>query len=281
MTGDDGPVSRTVLFALALVVVAAIAPTFGTARPANEIPVEDDPPDAASLSAPTANAWEEVPEVDVAMASAPSSVPNANDTSVDEVSVRAARTDGSLIVRLSWDDATADAVTPQAENRTPGVNTFWDAAALQLPADTSTHPGIAMGSERSQVNVWYWSAPNTTQELQAAGPGTTTTIPDTALDTNASYENGTWHVVFDRDLRVDDAGANRTTIEGERDVDVAIAVWNGSNAERSGQKAVSEWQYFPFGPGAQGPPYETILWVIAGLAIATVIVATTLGVRRT
>ncbi len=38
--------------------------------------------------------------------------------------------------------------------------------------------------------------------------------------------------------------------------------WNGSNMERSGTKAVSEWYHFPLGPGPQGPPYESTgpLW---------------------
>ncbi|WP_123537445.1 ethylbenzene dehydrogenase-related protein [Halosimplex salinum] len=278
---DDGPSTRTVLLALAVVTVAAVAPTLVAARPANEIPVEEDPPDAEALAEPAGDAWGRVPAADVALASAESSVPNAEDTSVEAVTVRAAQTDGSLFVRLSWDDATADAFTPGAENRTPDVTTFWDAAAIQLPANTSAHPGIAMGSDRTMVNVWYWSAPNTSQELLAGGPGTTTPVGDPAVQTSASYEDGTWHVVFERTLQVDDAGENRTTIEGERDVDVALAVWNGSNAERSGQKAVSEWQYFPLGPGAEGPPYATILWIVAGLAIAVVIVATVLGVQRT
>jgi complex iron-sulfur molybdoenzyme family reductase subunit gamma len=51
--------------------------------------------------------------------------------------------------------------------------------------------------------------------------------------------------------------------------------------ERSGRKSVSEWYHFPLGPGPQGPPYETILWTVAGLAIAGVALVTIEAVRKT
>ena len=66
----------------------------------------------------------------------------------------------------------------------------------------------------------------------------------------------------------------------KKDLDVAFAVWNGSAMERSGRKSVSEWYHYPLGGGPQGPPYESILWTVAGLAIVGVALVTIAAVRN-
>ncbi|WP_226013384.1 ethylbenzene dehydrogenase-related protein [Halomicrobium salinisoli] len=275
--GRDDRSVATAAVALALLTAAAVAPALVGARPANEVPVTDLPEAGDSLSNPTADAWGQTPEKEVALASAPSGAPNANDTSIEAVSVRAARTDGRLALRLRWADPTRDANLTPGRYTTPHVNSFGDAAAIQLPTDASANPGIAMGSTQTPVNVWYWSGPTAGQELIAGGPGTSSMV-NQQVSTNATYRDDHWYVTFVRNETVDTA--NRTDFAANEDVQVAFAVWNGSNAERAGQKAVSEWQYFPFGPGPQGPPYEAILWGVAGLALVVVIVATVIGIRR-
>ncbi len=279
MTGDgDRQSIATLLTALALLTAAAVAPALVGARPANEVPVTELSGVGDNVTDPTADAWGQTPAKEVALASAPSGAPNANETSVESVSVRAIRTDGRLAVRLSWADATRNGNLTPSRYTTPLVNSFGDAAAIQLPTNASANPGIAMGSSQSPVNLWYWSAPTGGQELVAGGPGTTTLV-NQQVSANATYRDDRWYVAFVRNETA--GGANRPAFTGESDVRVAFAVWNGSNAERAGHKAVSEWQYFPFGPGPQGPPYEAILWVVAGLAIVAVIAATAIGVRRT
>jgi complex iron-sulfur molybdoenzyme family reductase subunit gamma len=255
----------------ALVVLAAASPALVASRPANQIPIEDVSSDDAP-GEPTAERWETVPAVTVPLSSAPSGLPSADSVSVERMRVQAARTESRLFLRLSWTDPTADrnSTTPRA---------FADAVAVQLPVNTSVRPAIAMGSTRNRVNVWYWSADTGTEELLAGGAGTTTKFAETTVRTRTTHDDGRWTVVLSRELRPD--GANRTTIRGERDVDVAFAVWNGSNMERSGHKSVSEWYHLPFGPGPQGPPYETILWTVAGLAIVGVALVTISAVRNT
>jgi complex iron-sulfur molybdoenzyme family reductase subunit gamma len=135
-----------------------------------------------------------------------------------------------------------------------------------------------MGSTRNAVNVWYWSASEGSEELLAGGAGSTTEFRNASVEVTTAREDGRWVLVYARDLRA--GSPNRTSIALERDVDVAFAVWNGSNMERSGRKAVSEWYHLPFGPGPQGPPYETILWTVAGLAIAVVASVTGAAVFR-
>lgn len=280
---DDRSDPVVVAVAVCLVSVAAVVPIVASARPANQIPVSDLPGEDDSLERPNGNAWREATPATVPLASAPSQVPNANDTTIEEVAVRAAHTDDRLYVRLSWADGSADLDLDPFEERTPHGGSFQDAAAVQLPANASADPGIAMGSTREPVNVWYWRADEGQQELLAEGPETTAPFADSALGAASSYDDddGRWTVVFARELVVDDdAAENRTAIEMDEDVNVALGVWNGSNTERAGRKAVSEWHYFPLGPGAEGPPYATILWTVAGLAIVVVLVATALGVAR-
>jgi len=260
------------LLAGLLVASAALAPLVADARPAREIPVENV---EASLSEPGAEGWSDVPAATVPLASAPSGVPNADDTTVGEVEVEAAQTEERLFVRLQWAD-------PSANRSANSPRAFADMAALQFPVNATTQPAIAMGSQRNLVNVWQWSATENTQELLAGGPGTTTTFQQPAVSAESARttvgENDGWSVVFTRDL--DSSVDNRTGLAAETDLSVAVGIWNGANSERAGQKAVSEWYYFPFGPDDGGAPFQTILWAVAGIAIALVIAVTAVSVRR-
>lgn len=315
-TADANALAAAVL-AVLIVGAGALVPALADARVAGEIPVHESADADGSLADPSGNAWGSAEAVDVPLASAPSDVPGANDTTVETVEVRAARTDERLYVRLAWDDPTAD-------RNVTAVRRFADAAAVQFPANPNESTAIAMGSTDAPVNVWYWNAgepgrldgaayanatadsdgtngsvdadggagadetagaseargaaADTTEELLAGGPGTTSAFEGSTVNATTEYANGGWTVVFSRPIDAD--GANRTAFDADRDVDVAVAVWNGSNTERSGQKSVSEWQFLALGPGPQGPPYESVLWGIAGLAIAVVVAVTATAVRR-
>jgi complex iron-sulfur molybdoenzyme family reductase subunit gamma len=258
-----------VVGALVLCSTVALASPVVDARPAHEIPVTERA--GADLGSPTADGWSSVPASDVALSSAPSSVPNADDTSVDRIHVQAVRSDGEFYVRLQWND-------PSRNVSAEGTRAFVDAVAVQFPTDTSSRPPIAMGGPDNRVNVWYWSADVGPQELQAGGAGTTTPFSSTAIAANATYEDGTWTVVYSRSVTAE--GENRTDLGSSDTLDVAFAVWNGGNDERSGQKAVSEWHYFLTGTGPQGPPYQTLLWTVAGIAIVGVVAVTAFGVLR-
>jgi complex iron-sulfur molybdoenzyme family reductase subunit gamma len=258
-------------FAAVLLVTTAVGPAMVDARPAFEIPVEAGGEDENFDSA-TAEVWTRVPAATVSMSAAGSSVPAAADVTVEQTKVQAVQTDRRLYLRLSWSDATVD----RSANATQA---FADAVAVQLPANRSARPPIAMGGSGNLVNVWYWSADGTTDELLAGGPGTTTRFERGTVVTDATHADGRWHVVLSRPL--DATTEHRTAIPNDADMDVAVAVWNGSNMERSGRKSVSEWHYLALGPGPQGPPYQTVLWLIAGLAIVGSALVTIEGIRRT
>ncbi len=256
---------------VALVALGAFVPALAGGVPANQIPVTDAAESGEALLDPRADAWADVDPVEVSLTSAPSGVPSAGDTTVGTLEVRAAYTDARFVLRLAWPDATADEAVTDPRS-------FADAVAVQLPVNSTTRPAIAMGSPRSQVNVWYWSADSGVEELLAGGPGSTTEFETSGLEVATSRTDGEWRVVLARDLT---GGEARTPIDPDEDLDVAFAVWNGSNMERSGRKSVSEWYTFALGPGPSGPPYQTLLWAIAGLAIVVVIIVTVIAVRRT
>lgn len=268
---DRRPALLAALLAAGLVATTLAVPALVSARPAYEIPVADVE-DGGSLDAVGGEGWDEAPAAGVPLSSSGAAVPGGEDSTTDEVRVASARTEERLYVRLSWVDATED-------RSADDVRQFVDAAAVQVPVNESARPPIAMGSGDNPVNVWYWSGLNESQELLAGGPGTTTVVGDSDLAVDAAHSDDRWRVVFSRPL----AGAteNRTTFSANRDVDAAVAVWNGSSMERSGAKATSEWYYLALGPGPQGPPYEVILWLVAGLAIVFTTLVTIEGVRRT
>lgn len=259
------------VLATAVLAAAAVGPATTDARPAFEIPVYEAG-DGAALDGVDGEDWGRAPAATVPLSSAGAAVPAADDTTVDRVTVQAARTDRRLYLRLTWADPTRDTAAST-------VRTFPDAVAVQLPANASSRPPITMGRVANPVNVWYWAGTGETEELLAGGPGTTTRFGEQTVRSDAAHTGDRWEVVLSRPLEA--PGANRTTIPADRDLDVAVAVWNGSNDERSGQKAVSQWYYLALGPGPEGPPYETVLWAVAGLAIVATTLVTVEGVRRT
>ncbi|MFB6152664.1 MAG: ethylbenzene dehydrogenase-related protein [Halodesulfurarchaeum sp.] len=258
------------LLSVSLIVGTIGIPSIASGRPANQIPVAHLPGEGGSLQTPTGSAWQEVEQVTVPLSSAPSGLPNAAAVSTDAVRVEAARTESTLYVRMRWKDPTKNA-TPE------GPHGFADAVAMQIPVATDSHPAIALGGRQNPVNVWYWNAETGTQEILAGGPGTITVI-GSGIRAKAVHRDDGWTVVLARDLTV--PGENRTQIRMEHDLDVAFAVWNGANEERSGRHAVSNWFHYPLGPQPSGPPYQSLLWTIAGIAIAVIVVVTLLAVRR-
>jgi len=259
------------LLSIALVVGAVGLPTVASGRPANQIPVTHLPGEGDALAGPDSGAWTDVESVEVPLSSAPSGLPNAADVSTDSVTVQAARTDSTLYVRLHWED-------PSRNASAAGPRQFTDGVAMQLPAESGTHPAIALGSQSTPVNVWYWNARSGTEEIVAGGPGTITSV-DSTVTSEATYDDAGWTVVLARDLTVD--GETRTQFEMQHDVDAAFAVWNGGNDERSGHHAVSSWYHYPLGPEPSGPPFATVLWTVAGIVIVAIVLITTYAVRRT
>lgn len=260
------------ILAVALVVGAVALPSNASGVPANQVPVTDMSGEGNALASPSADAWENVESTEVPLSGAPSGLPNAASVSTDVVSVETARTESELYVRMQWTDDT--------KNDTPDdIDAFADGAAMQVPVNATSQPDIALGSEATPVNVWYWNADEGTEEILAGGQGSITEMEDTTVEATAEHDGSTWTVVMHRPLAAD--GENRASLDADTDVDVAFAVWDGANAERSGHHAVSEWFTYPFGPGDTGPAFQYLLWALAGIAVAVALVVAVRAARRT
>lgn len=258
-------------FALALVLLVALSgPVLGAATGVNQLPIAEATEDAG-LEDPEAEAWEEVDSETVVLSSADSGLPGADDTSVGLADVETAYTDERIHIRVTWDDAEpAEDVTDPRE--------FPDAVAVQFPLEQEAEPAIAMGSEDEPVNVWYWNADDGVEELYAGGMGSTTEMEDSAVSAEATHTGDEWQVVFTRELEADER--QRTDFATDQRLNVAFAVFDGTNQERAGVKAASEWHHYPLDPEAGPSTMEMLLWTVAGIAIATVLVMAVYGVRN-
>ncbi len=76
------------------------------------------------------------------------------------------------------------------------------------------------------------------EDLNAEGFGSLTTQAHQDVDGKGNWNNDRWTVVFKRALKTKDV--NDTQFTGNK-TPIAIAIWNGQNKERNGQKAVTQW----------------------------------------
>ena len=76
------------------------------------------------------------------------------------------------------------------------------------------------------------------EDLNAEGFSTLTTQAQQDVDGEGNWRNNRWAVVFKRALKTGDA--NDSQFKGSK-TPMAIAIWNGGNKERNGQKAVTQW----------------------------------------
>ncbi len=150
------------------------------------------------------------------------------------IRVKGAHDGTAIFLRLAWDDASKD-------DSIDDTNRFADAAAVLFPVKDDA-PLTSMGSPDQPVNAWLWRADlESPFSVTAQGIGTAVRTSDPALVAQAAYGSGGWSVVISRSLTSATLGAAQLS-PGQR-AKVAFGVWQGSNAERAGLKAVTlEWQ---------------------------------------
>ena len=137
--------------------------------------------------------------------------------------------DGSQIaVRLAWANARPESGAGEA---------FPDSAALAFPVRGD--PELTqMGSPEAPIHALHWQArKNVIRSVLASGIGTSRSGPEVNQSISAGWSQGVWSVVFVRTLKSPEDGA--TLVPGSP-LRIGFAVWNGSNQERAGIKAVSE-----------------------------------------
>ena len=96
------------------------------------------------------------------------------------------------------------------------------------------NPGRATGNILSDAAMRV----SAVEDLNAEGFSTLTTQAHQDVDGSGNWRNNRWAVVFKRNLSTSDQ--NDTQFSGSK-TPMAIAIWNGGNKERNGQKAVTQW----------------------------------------
>ncbi len=96
------------------------------------------------------------------------------------------------------------------------------------------NPGRATGNILSDASMRV----SPIEDLNAEGFSTLTTQAHQDVQGGGNWSNNRWAVVFKRALKTDDQ--NDTQFSGGK-TPMAIAIWNGQNKERNGQKAITQW----------------------------------------
>ena len=94
------------------------------------------------------------------------------------------------------------------------------------------NPGRATGNLLSDASMRR----SPVEDLNAEGFSTLTSQAHQDVDGKGNWLNSRWSVVFKRSLTTSDN--NDTQFSGGK-TPMAIAIWNGNNKERNGQKALS------------------------------------------
>ena len=182
--------------------------------------------------------------------------PRWPDPSVKTVKVAGAQNETEIGILLEWND-------PSLEKKIEVSATHTDQAALMFPLYPGKElPSITMGSENEIVNIWQWRAiwepsllnkprnkgtnsrmkisnnrRSPVEDLTAAGYSTLTTQEEQNVFGRGVWQEKTWRVIFKRLLM----NTDNADVQFNYSIVMAIAVWNGGNRERNGQKGISNW----------------------------------------
>ncbi len=197
----------------------------------------------ADYAVTNAATWLQVPPQAVEMVPAPVGMqPNGfiqanwQDRPYGQLSTLEAQSvhDGSMLaVRLRW-----ASVKPETGSR----DGFPDGAAIAFPV--KGEPVLwSMGNEEEPVQFIQWRAlKNEIRSVVAWGIGSSVPGTEVAESVTAGWSQGYWTIVMLRTLA---GGVEAATLVPGKVSQIGFAVWNGSNEERAGIKAVSvDWTPF-------------------------------------
>lgn len=198
------------------------------------------------LLSPMADIWQKTAPETLEMVPAP--VAMATDLSpfmatsrdhgkIKNVQVQILHNGRTLNVRLQWADENPD-------TEITDLDQFADGAAVMFPLAKDAH-AITMGDADNPVNAWFWKADAAQpHDVVARGFGTSRRRPgaESGLLAASSYADGHWHVVFQRSLRPKSGLTDQVVFRPNASLGIAVALWEGSNRERAGQKSISgDW----------------------------------------
>ena len=209
---------------------------------------------------PNAAAWSSAPPATFPMSPQVHWQNRIQEVTVKDVIVRALHDGKQVAVLVEYADPTQD---PD------------DAAALEfMVGDKKAH--FAHGQpmlqvEGGPVNIWFWKNKTAKAvDMNAKGFGTLKAQEHQDVKAKGVYSNGTWKVLFSRDLSTGHSEEDVQITPGQF-ISIAFAVWDGRKdgagdlVEKGSQKAVSSWWYFR----ADAPPdYSGYMYAAIAAALA-------------
>ncbi len=215
---------------------------------------------ALPVDDPNAAAWNSATQATFPMSPQVHWQNRIQEVTVKDLKVRALHDGSKVAVLVEYADPTED---PD------------DAAALEfMIGDKKAH--FAHGQPMAQVeggpvNIWFWkNKEGKAVDMNAMGFGTLKAQEHQDVSAKGAYANGTWKVVFSRDLATAHPEEDTQIKPGEF-INIAFAVWDGRKdaagdlVEKGSQKAVSSWWYFR----ADAPPdYSSYLYAALAMGIA-------------
>ena len=209
---------------------------------------------------PNAAAWSSAPPATFPMSPQVHWQNRIQEVTVKDVIVRALHDGKQVAVLVEYTDPTQD---PD------------DAAALEfMVGDKKAH--FAHGQpmlqvEGGPVNIWFWKNKTAKAvDMNAKGFGTLKAQEHQDVKAKGVYSNGTWKVLFSRDLSTGHSEEDVQITPGQF-ISIAFAVWDGRKdgagdlVEKGSQKAVSSWWYFR----ADAPPdYSGYMYAAIAAALA-------------
>lgn len=189
---------------------------------------------------------------------------------VSPVTVKAFHNNEDIYFYLSWKDETKDS--------SKKINKFHDACGIMFPIEKKEPPSTIMMGFMGKANIWQWKANQNEEYWFNKGPeiksyvdfyypfedtelfpvskvapesavndllairiGTITHKKKQAVHGRGIWENGMWHVVFKRSLRLVSTEDDVIFNPGEEKMLCAFAIWNGATGDRGGRKSISGW----------------------------------------
>jgi DMSO reductase family type II enzyme heme b subunit len=215
---------------------------------------------ALPIDDPNAAAWNSAPQATFPMSPQVHWQNRIQEVTVKDLKVRGLNDGKQVAVLLEYADPTEDPA---------------DAAALEfMVGDKQAH--FAHGQPMAQVeggpvNIWFWrNKDGKGVDMGAMGFGTLKAHDHQEVTAKGAYANGTWKVVFSRNLSTEHLQSDVQVKPGEF-INIAFAVWDGRKdaagdlVEKGSQKAVSSWWYFR----AEAPPdYSGYFYAALAMGIA-------------
>ncbi|MDN3513134.1 MAG: ethylbenzene dehydrogenase-related protein [Candidatus Brocadia sp.] len=186
-------------------------------------------------------AWAQAPEMTIGLGrrlhESGARLPSDDEKS-RSVKVKVVHNSADIFFLCQWNQSAA-------HTKVDEYTLFADAFAMEIPLITEESP-IWMGAADKPVNIIYWRADLPGPEnIVGGGIGTTQKSPDATSQNIRHYQrwaNGVWSLIITRPMSA--ASNNQVSFVRGESYRLAFANWKGGiDAERGGNKIVSDWQH--------------------------------------